>query len=115
MAARSGRAASGFLGVWGASYQLSVIRHAAHASSLHMAKLFSERFKPAGTVGAVAVVCVGMLFQQSRAAKQKAASDSQLLARMQRLPLMISEHANCRMDCRCAPLSVHQLCTCSRL
>ena len=60
-----------------------------------------DAYAIAGAVGAVAAVCVGILFQQHRAHKQKGARDGLLLAKMQRLPLVVSEHADCRMDCRC--------------
>lgn len=50
--------------------------------------------------GAVAAVCVGILFQQSRAHRQQRERDAQLLAKMRRLPLTVTEHADCRMDCR---------------
>lgn len=46
-------------------------------------------------------MCAGILFQQSRAHRQKRERDAQLLAKMRRLPLMVTEHADCRMDCRC--------------
>ena len=53
-----------------------------------------------GAVGALAAVCVGMLFHQQRRQSQKREHDSALLAKMRRLPLKITEHAACRMGCR---------------
>lgn len=72
-------------------HRLATVRHAGAKGPLSCV---------AGAVGAVAAVCIGVLVQQTQRQKQKSASDSLLLGRMRRLPLIITEHADCRMDCR---------------
>lgn len=72
-------------------HRLATVRHAGAKGPLTCV---------AGAVGAAAAVCIGVLVQQTRRQKQKSVSDSLLLGRMRRLPLIITEHADCRMDCR---------------
>ena len=100
---------TGFLGKHNAQSGMFSIHACVNCSAvtakvMHMGPSFVCIYKrscaTAGAMGAVAAVCVGILFQQHRAHKQKGARDGVLLAKMQRLPLVVSEHADCRMDCR---------------
>ena len=50
--------------------------------------------------GAMVAACVGAMFRDHR----KQAADTSMLHKMLRKPINYTEHAKCRMDCRCAAI-----------
>ncbi len=50
--------------------------------------------------GAMVAACVGAMFRDH----QKQAADTSMLHKMLRKPINYTEHAKCRMDCRCAAI-----------
>lgn len=51
-------------------------------------------------VGSVAAVCVATLVQTRRTRKAGGKRDTRILEGVRQVPLMTTEHAACRMDCR---------------
>ena len=59
--------------------------------------------------GAMVAACVGAMFRDHR----KQTADSSMLHKMLRKPINYTEHAKCRMDCRCAANLLPSMPVCS--
>ena len=64
--------------------------------------------------GGMVAACVGAMFRDHRKKCQKQAADTSMLHKMLKKPINYTEHAKCRMDCRCAANSLPSKCRSAR-